>query len=133
MGFYNILDRFILLPAADLLYGSSVHTRLKEFRRYDSMSEEQLAAIQNAKLRKLVKHCFETVPYYTRIFNQLGLKPEDIQTRADLQKLPILTKQMIRDNYQDLISTVTPSSRLIRSSTGGSTGTPLQFCKDAQE
>ena len=133
MGFYNILDRFILLPVADLLYGSSVHTRLKEFRRYDSMTGEQLIAIQEAKLRKLVEHCYEHVPYYTKLFDRLGLKPEDIRTREDLQKLPILTKQIIRDNYQDLKSTDAPTSRLVKSSTGGSTGTPLQFYKDAQE
>ena len=133
MGLYNILDLNILLPVADKLYGSSVHSRLKEFRTYDSLSRDEIAAIQNESLQKLVHHCYENVPYYTKLFDRLYLKPEDIQTRADLIKLPILTKQIIRDNYDDMIPRDMPSSRLIKSSTGGSTGMPLHFCKDANE
>lgn len=133
MGIYNFIDRDILLPIGDLLYGSSVRSRLVEFRHYDRLTSEEISDLQDQKLRKLVRHCYENVPYYTKLFNRLRLKPEDIQTRADLVKLPILTKQVIRDNYDDLKSTVTPPSRLIKSSTGGSTGTPLQFCKDAKE
>lgn len=133
MGIYNFIDRNILLPIGDLLYGSSVRSRLVEFRRYDRLTSAEISNLQNQKLRKLIRHCYENVPYYTKLFNRLDLKPEDIQTRADLVKLPILTKQMIRDNYGDLIPNDMPKSRLIRSSTGGSTGTPLQFCKDANE
>lgn len=133
MGFYSFIDRNILLPIGDLLYGSSVRSRLVEFRRYDRLTSEEIMDLQNRKLYKLVKHCYENVPYYTKLFNRLGLKPEDIQTHEDLRKLPILTKQIIRENYDDMMSTNIPSSRLIKSSTGGSTGTPLQFCKDAEE
>lgn len=133
MGIYNFIDRNILLPIGDMLYGSSVRSRLVEFRRYDRLTSVEISDLQNKKLRKLVHHCYDNVPYYTKMFDRLGLKPEDIQTRADLTKLPILTKQMIRDNYNDLIPKDMPSTRLIRSSTGGSTGTPLQFCKDANE
>lgn len=133
MGIYNFIDRNILLPIGDLIYGSSVRSRLVEFRRYDQLTSAEILDLQNKKLRELVRHCYENVPYYTRLFDRLGLKPEDIQTRADLVKLPILTKQVIRDNYDDMIPKDMPSARLIRSSTGGSTGTPLQFCKDANE
>ena len=133
MGIYNFIDRNILLPIGDLLYGSSVRSRLVEFRRYDHFSKAKMKALQNRKLRKLVRHCYENVPYYTILFDRLGLKPEDIQTPADLVKLPILTKQIIRDNYDELIPKDMPKSRIIKSSTGGSTGTPLQFCKDAKE
>ena len=133
MGIFNFIDRNILLPIGDLLYGSSVRSRLVEFRRYDRLTSEEISDLQNKKLQKLLRHCYENVPYYTKLFNRLGLKPEDIQTRADLAKLPVLTKQLIRDNYDDLIPKDMPSSRLIKCSTGGSTGTPLQFCKDADE
>ncbi len=133
MGFYNFIDSHILLPVADIVYGSSVHTRIKEFRGYDSMSQADIISLQNKKLQRLIRHCYDSVPYYTKLFDKLGIKPEDIKTREDLQKLPILTKQIIRDNYDDLFSTVTPSSRIVKSSTGGSTGQPLLFCKDAKE
>ena len=133
MGIYNFIDRNILLPIGDLVYGSSVRSRLVEFRRYDHLSLMEITEIQNQKLRKLVRHCYESIPYYTKVFDSLGIKPEDIQSREDLKKLPILTKQIIRDNYDDLMPAGIQSSRLIKCSTGGSTGTPLQFCKDAKE
>ena len=63
MGLFNILDSKLLLPIADQLYGSSVHTRLKEFREYDSLSLDEIEALQNDKLRKLIRHCFDNVPY----------------------------------------------------------------------
>lgn len=133
MGFYNLLDRSILLPLGDLIYGSSVHTRLKEFRHFDTLCREEIVAIQDAKLRRLVHHCYDSVPYYTHLFDRLGIKPKDIQGINDLEKLPILTKQTIRDHYNEFFSKGIDPSRLIKSSTGGSTGTPLQFCKDAKE
>lgn len=133
MGIYNFIDRNILLPIGDLIYGSTVRSRLVEFRRYDYLSCDRIKDLQDKKLEKLILHCYKNVPYYTKLFDRLGIKPEDIKTRADLTKLPVLTKQIIRDNYDDLRSTAIPASRLIKCSTGGSTGTPLQFCKDAKE
>ena len=133
MGFYNFIDRNILLPLGDLIYGSTVRSRLVEFRRYDQLSQDKIKDLQDKKLEKLILHCYKNVPYYTKLFDRLGIKPEDIKTRTDLTKLPVLTKQIIRDNYDDLMSTDIPASRLIKCSTGGSTGTPLQFCKDAKE
>ena len=133
MSIYHYIDENILLPVADVLYGSAIHSRLRYFRNYDSLSKEEVVKRQNAKLRKLVHHCYDHVPYYTKLFNHLGLKPEDIQSGKDLVKLPILTKQIIRDNYDDLVCHAVDSSRLIKCSTGGSTGTPLHFCKDALE
>ena len=133
MSFFNYIDRNFLLPIADVAYGSSIHSRLRYFRDYDSLSREEIEKRQNAKLQKLVRHCYDHVPYYTKLFDRLGLKPEDIRSGKDLAQLPILTKQIIRDNYDDLVCQAVDSSRLIKCSTGGSTGTPLHFCKDALE
>lgn len=123
----------MFLPIGDLVNGSQVASELKRMRRNDFLSEERIDAIQNAKLQKLINHCYQTVPYYTRIFDQLGIKPEQIRSREDLKLLPVLTKQIIRDNYQDLFSTAVSTSRRHIASTGGSTGTPLTFCIDNAE
>lgn len=133
MSLYNILDRYVFLPLGDLVYGSCVVAKLKEMRRNDMLTEAEVLEIQNSKLQKLVKHCYETVPYYTKLFDSLGVKPEQIRTRDDLRVLPVLTKQTIRDNYDDLFSTAINPKRVRKSSTGGSTGTPLKFCTDSAE
>ena len=133
MTLYNYLDRYLFLPLGDLVYGSKVVEKLKEMRRYDFQSEAEIREVQNQKLRKLVEHCYRTVPYYSRLFDTHGIKPGQIREREDLQLLPVLTKQLIRDNYDDLFSTAVSPKRLRRSSTGGSTGMPLKFCTDASE
>lgn len=133
MSLYNILDKNILLPLGDIIYGSCVSKRLKELQQTDMITEYDLMSLQNAKLQRLVKHCYNSVPYYKRIFDERGILPEDIKCREDLKILPILTKQIIRENYDTLFSSSIKPSHRRPSSTGGSTGTPLKFCTDAKE
>ena len=133
MSFYNFVDKNIFLPLGDIIYGSCVSKRLREFQQSDRITEDELLSLQNAKLQRLIEHCYATVPYYKRVFDERGIRPQDIKSKEDLKILPILTKQMIRDNYDDLFSTVIKPNRRRPSSTGGSTGTPLKFCIDANE
>lgn len=133
MGIYNILDRHVLLPMADLAYGSEIARQWKALQRTEFLPYPDIQELQNAKLRKLVKHCYDSVAYYHKLFDSLGIAPKDIQSKEDLCKLPILTKQIIRDNYDDMFSTAVDPKRFRKSSSGGSTGTPLQFCTDNHE
>ena len=91
------------------------------------LSKEQLEQYQLHELKKLVKHAYENVPYYRRIFDERHLKPEDIQQIADLKKLPFLTKEIIRDNLRDLTAKNYTQDELEYVTTGGSTGIPLGF------
>jgi len=50
----------------------------------------------------MILFAYENVPYYSKLFNQLGIIPSDIQRSEDLQILPILTKEIIKDNWNDL-------------------------------
>jgi phenylacetate-CoA ligase len=91
------------------------------------LKREEIAKMQWQRLRALIKHAYFTVPYYHRVFKQRGLMPEDIKNPDSLLKLPILTKEDIRGNFNDLISRGFPRKEIIASSTGGSTGEPLRF------
>jgi len=90
-------------------------------------SKEQLEEYQTRQLEKLLKHAYENVPYYRRVFNERGLKPKDIQDFDDLKKLPYLTKEIIRNNLKDLVAQNYSRSKLQYSTTGGSTGIPMGF------
>ncbi len=65
---------------------------------------DELLNYQNEQLQKLINHSYNTVPYYTDIFNKHNLKPKDIKSIKDLSKLPILTKDDIKFHFNDLIS-----------------------------
>lgn len=133
MSFYGFIDKHFLLPLGDLVYGSDIAGQLKELRRNEFLPAGDIKEIQNKKLQKLIKHSFETVPYYHKLFKSLGLTPADIRCREDLKLLPVLTKQMIRDHYNEMFSTAIDPQRRRQESTGGSTGTPLRFWIDKRE
>jgi phenylacetate-CoA ligase len=82
---------------------------------------EKIIAIQNRRVRSIVRHAYETVPYYKRAMDESGLKPEDFRTAEDLSKLPLLTSDHYSDDPQQFLS----RSRYIRNSGLGihSTGT----------
>lgn len=90
-------------------------------------SRERLEEYQLVQLSKLLDHAYENVPYYRRVFDERGLKPKDIQDFKDLQQLPYLTKETIRENLPDLVARNYPKSKLQYATTGGSTGIPLGF------
>ncbi len=87
---------------------------------------EDIERYQNLKLRALIKNSYENVPYYHDMFRRLDLKPDDIKTKEDLHKLPIMTKDDLRQNLDKMLAR-NLRSRAMPSQTGGSTGEPLKF------
>ncbi|PKP61718.1 hypothetical protein CVT91_02170 [Candidatus Atribacteria bacterium HGW-Atribacteria-1] len=98
-------------------------------------SKEKLEEYQMKELEKLLKHAYKNVPYYRRVFDERGLKPKDIQDFDDLKKLPYLTKDEFRDNFNNkkIISKNIKLSKLPLSHTSGTTGKPLQFYVNIDE
>jgi phenylacetate-CoA ligase len=103
---------------------------LGSLERSQWLSRAEILEIQAEKMRALLRHAYDTVPFYNRRFKQVGLKPEAIRTVDQLVKLPRLTKQEIRNNLPGLISSAIPKRKLVPFATGGSTGEPLRFFKD---
>ena len=85
-------------------------------------SLEEMRAIQNEKLVKQVKHVYDNVEYYRNLMDEKGVKPEDIKSIDDLNKLPFLTKADLRDAYPyGLLATDLKNCVRIQS-TSGTTG-----------
>lgn len=130
MNLYSSIDKHLIMPIADKLTGRGIRKEWRVLEQMDHATKEELIALQNQRLQALIQHSYANVPYYTKLFDRLGLKPEDIQCREDLQKLPILTKQLVRDHYAELISMDADKRHYQKGSTGGSTGMPLKFMKE---
>jgi len=111
---------------AELVSGTTIQKKLKFLEKSQYWSREQIEEYQDKKLREIIKYSYENVPYYTKLFDKLGLKPYDITTKNDLKKLPVLTKKIIRDNYKDLLI-AGYEKRSYGSKTSGSTGDPIEF------
>ena len=98
------------------------HEYLKTIER---LSSEDLLEIQKCKLQRLIHYAYSHVPYYHRIFDERKLKPEDIQTPEDLQKLPLLTKDILRAHKNEFLSSTVSKSDMKEVRSSGSTGTPI--------
>jgi len=88
----------------------------------ETASREQILAWQNERLVKQVQHVWDNVPYYRKKMEEKGLTPADIQSVDDLKKLPLLSKDDLRDAYPyGLLGK--PLSECVRiQSTSGTTG-----------
>ncbi len=102
----------------------SAYTIMNKSLAYTS---DELDAVSISKLRKLLIHSYESVPYYRQIFNDVGFNPKEFNI-SDFNKLPVLTKEIIRKEKDRLISTKVNKKIMLK--TGGSTGEPLRVYKD---
>ena len=93
--------------------------------RHTHWSRQKLLNYQNKKVREIVKYAYEHVPFYHEKLRKAGLKPEDIKTVEDLNKLPITRREELQKNSDKLISMEFNARRLKVVSTSGSSGKPL--------
>lgn len=104
---------------------------VRDLTASERLDSEQLQALQLTRLQALVTHCYEHVPYYRRLFDDLGVQPGDIRSLEDYAHLPVLEKETLRAELPSLTSTNEHGQRLMRSvATSGSTGTPLVYQYD---
>lgn len=107
----------------------------REFRhRYHALVDSDfkdkvaIAEFQDANLARLVEHAFNHSRYYRRVMDSAGIRPQDVRSRADLVKLPILSKEFVRRHHDDIeVAATEVGSQTREVMTSGSTGTPLSF------
>ena len=83
---------------------------------------EGSAAVQ---IKKLVRHVYETVPFYKKKFDDAGVAPDDIKTLADISKLPFTTKDELRDTYPYGLVACDQKEIVEIHTSSGTTGTPV--------
>jgi phenylacetate-CoA ligase len=112
---------------ARVRFGADFEKYLQQLLDSEKFSASEIEAYQNEKLRRLIRHAYENVPYYRERWQSLKISPDDIRSRADLHKLPIVTKEDVRAHADKFISQKTPKRELISRHTSGTTGKGLHF------
>ncbi len=100
------------------------------FAESERLDAAALRDYQNERLRVIVSHAYETVPYYRSLMDGLKLEPSDLTRVEDLPKLPVLTKDVIRENLADMISSAVNHRRIRKVFTSGTTGDAVNFYWD---
>jgi phenylacetate-CoA ligase len=109
----------------------------KEFLRYynllekrETLSAGQIKDYQFNQLKRTLIHSYQTVPYYTELFDKISFDPLRFSDFDEIKIIPFLTRQIITDNFDKLISKKKVKNGYYSAATGGSTGSPLKFLLD---
>ena len=90
----------------------------------ETMKRSELEALQLERLKHIVQYCYDRVPFYHNRFDSIGLKPSDIKSLKDIEKIPFTTKDDIRENYPFGLFAV-PQKEIVRiHASSGTTGKP---------
>lgn len=114
-------------------YSKHFWNYLRDYESRNDWTYDQLIQYRDFKLQKMIAHCYKTVPYYTKLFNEIGLDYKSIKTIDDLKVLPILNKEDIKKDSNSFISSAVPKSELKIHHTGGTTGSGLEFYTTDEE
>ncbi|AQQ54231.1 phenylacetate--CoA ligase family protein [Planococcus lenghuensis] len=119
----NILTNLEGYRKNKVRFGPIYYRHLKALEQRDYMNKETTKSYQEEEMRKLLRHAVNHSPFYKKFYEGINIKT--IQSVSDLPKLPVLTKEILRNNA-DEIYTVSEENSVI-SMTSGTTGIPLKF------
>jgi len=91
------------------------------------LSEAELQAFQDRKAVETVRHAWEQVPYYRRLFRQAGIVPSDIRAAEHLRRIPILDKPTLRQDSKQFLAEDAARYHPRAFYTSGTTGSPIEL------
>lgn len=91
----------------------------------ETASRESIHEMQSQRLRAIVGHVYESNPIYRRLFDEKGVRPEDIRTAEDVVRLPLTNKDILRESYPLNMACVPRNQIVEMHMSSGSTGTPV--------
>jgi len=112
-------------------YGYDLKNMLKFVNENQYWDEERIFNYQLAQLKKLIKHIYTSVPYYSKVMKDIGMQPEDFKDIKDLKAFPVINKQTIRDNFDMFLAEDYKKYYPMQRSTGGTTGISFKYYIDA--
>lgn len=104
-----------------------VNKEIKHLEDLERLSLGDLESYKLFELRQLLEEAGKYVPYWRTLFKDIGFEPSKIRSINELEKLPLLEKNTIKDNYSDFISEKADLDEITYMTTGGSTGSPLKI------
>ncbi len=93
--------------------------------KIETMPAREIKNLQLHRLKEQVKHCYEDSSFYKKKFDSVSLKPSDINSLDDLQKIPFTVKSDLRDNYPFGMVAAKSEDIVEIHASSGTTGNPI--------
>ncbi|CAN2042467.1 phenylacetate-CoA ligase [Candidatus Magnetomoraceae bacterium gMMP-15] len=129
---FSLINKHVIFPLYYLKKRDRRLERLKKIEQNQWFNANELKNLQFQRLKSLICYVYENVEYYKRIFDENNIVPEKLRHIDEIVKIPILTKQLIQENLESMISKKYTKQNLIEDASGGSTGKPTIFFKDRE-
>lgn len=124
---HEILVRRVLYPLWAAREHPGLYSYLNEYEETQFWNQDRIRALQWSRLRRIVGFAVEHCAFYNKRFREAGLSPVDLREPKDLLRIPILTKDDIREHAAELTATGLAHNSFVDNFTGGSTGAPMKF------
>ena len=98
--------------------------------RFPFRSAATVERAQRRRIREIVDHAYETVPYYRETMDRLGLRPGELRDAADLARLPLLEREDLQRDPEYFTACDWPRESYVQMLSGGSSGAPLTVFRD---
>lgn len=115
---------------SDILKGQNTLHYLGHFEKFMDAPREVIDAYQLNRLKDLLIHCEQNVPFYRERFRECGFSAVAFSSTEQLKLIPPLSRQDLQEHWQDIIATNYKDKKLYSGSSGGSTGQPVSYRKD---
>lgn len=123
---YSRLLESAMLPGYSLLRGRSYSRHRAFLEKSQWWPPQRLREFQWVELQRLLKHAFESVPYYREKYIAAGISLADVRSWDDFARLPPLTREEVNNHRAELCSKSYVGT-LLPDATGGSSGVPTRF------
>ncbi|MDA3855132.1 MAG: hypothetical protein PF569_02650 [Candidatus Woesearchaeota archaeon] len=108
-----------------------IYQNITEIKRISKLTQEEINEYQEEKLKKLLIHSYLNVPYYTKVLSKVKVVDRNLNVNLDnFSKIPILTKKILRDEFENLKSRNLEKMNWGYNTSGGSSGEPARFIQD---
>ena len=97
-------------------------------KKMETLPRKEIRELQLKRLKETVKKLYENVPFYQNKFKELKIKPTDIKTLEDIRKLPLTTKDDLRNNSPFGMMTTPLDNCIELHASSGTTGIPITVC-----
>lgn len=123
------IHRACILPLCEPERHRGLARRLRELDHFDRLPPQRQIEIHEARLEKILRHAYQTSPYYGALFDDAGFRIDEWK-RGEPIPLPVLTRDLLRQDGEHIRSRAFFLDNLRSATTGGTTAPPVRIWRD---
>jgi phenylacetate-CoA ligase len=126
---YPLIARQVVFPLQERIKGKVTYAVLRKLEKSQWFPASRIQELQFERLKNHLEFAYQHVPYYRRLFDEQGTQPDRIKDFTDFRRIPFLTRESLREQFESLRASV-PIRGVQKLSTGSSTGSPVTVLVD---